>query len=154
MSVLNSLSSFSPAAFSLLTGLAIGGTLCAIGDLKSAINNISMDDPAIEPVKKGILDRVKIIFTAWSATSVLAAIGLMSRHPGFGISAVASSVVVMLNIKWEVQNGFFSSQSGTSAKLAGVVKMFFIIAIPAIALLTLTLLRDSLDQGSKNLTVL
>jgi hypothetical protein len=159
MSVSHSVSSFSPTAYfkdwhvpaiALLTGLAIGGTFSAIDDLKRIINDINMDDSGI---KKGVLDRVKIVFTACSATASLATFGLMSRHPGFGISAVASlgvSIVVMLNIKWDLQKKSSSFQADTQAKLARAVKSFFEITIPAIALLTFTFLLDSLDLSRRN----
>jgi hypothetical protein len=165
MSVLNSVSSFSPTAFfkdwpipaiALATGVSIGGAFTAIGDLERTINDIYKSNT---DVQKGILDRVKIVFTAWSVTLVMASAGLCFRHSGFGISAVVSSglgilavassgvaIAVMLNIKWEVQKSSSSFKGDTQAKLARAVKRVFEIAIPAIATLTLTLVLDSLTS--------
>src|SRR3954470_11703556 len=86
----------------LAAGVCIGVTVGFIDEIKE-INNANTCN---SDVKKGINQRVMIVFAGWCATPVLAFAGLAFRHPVFGILAVASSGVslaAILSIEGEVQ---------------------------------------------------
>lgn len=155
MSVSKVASSFVPPAFSkaipamaLVAGVCIGMTVGIIGEIKK-INDANTGNPDI---KKGITQRVTIVFFTWCATPVLALAGLASRHPGFGMLAAASSAVslaVMVSIKGEVQKNPAAFQGDTQTKLARAVEYVFAIAIPSIATLACTLVIDTLEHWSR-----
>jgi hypothetical protein len=130
----------------LAAGVSIGVTIGIIGDLRRIIID---EKTCNSDVKKGLVQRVNIVFATWCTTPVLAFAGLAFRQPVFGILAFASSGVsfaVMLSLKGEVQKNSKSFHVDTQTKLAKAVEYVFLTAIPAIGALAYTLVVATLEH--------
>lgn len=130
----------------LATGLCLGTAIGVIGDMRRIINEANIENSNI---KNGLSQRATIVLGSWFVTTAMASAALVFRHPVFKIGAVASlaiPIAVMVSLKNQVRNNGTAFKGDTHAKLTRAVEYVFIVALPAIAALSLAIAMDSFER--------